>query len=334
MSHEPDSLSHQKSTPSRPGVIGRYAPSPTGPLHLGNLRTALIAWLQARLNGGRFILRMEDLDQPRVKPGCAAQVLADLHWLGLDWDEGPDVGGPNASYDQSQRLTCYEEAFQRLRREGRLFPCYCSRKDIAQAASAPHRDGMGPVYPGTCRGRVLHARSAEALRINGRRPSWRYRVSSKVIRFEDCIVGSFAQNLAEEVGDFVLHRADGLFAYQLAVVVDDALMGITDVVRGEDLLDSTPRQLELFEALGFPAPRFWHVPLVCDERGQRLAKRDGSDSVTSFRERGITSASLVGSMAASLGLAPRGAVLTPRELCDQLDRHTFRAKLSQTSAHA
>ncbi len=305
------------------GVRGRYAPSPTGRLHLGSLRTALLAWLQVRLAGGSLVLRMEDLDTPRVKPGSAEQLLDDLRWLGLDWDEGPGAG-PAGVYTQSQRLELYREALAYLRARGLVFPCTCSRKEIGEA-SAPH--GGTPIYPGTCRDR------GESERDPTRTPAWRFRVGARTVAFEDRVLGLQQENLAEETGDFVLLRADGLFAYQLAVVVDDALMGITDVVRGADLRASAARQIALFEALGYAPPRFWHVPLLLDASGARMSKRDGSDSLQGLRERGLDAAAVIGMLAASLGWVPAGSRLSAAELLAELDQSRFlsglRAPLSR-----
>lgn len=302
---------------------GRYAPSPTGPLHLGNLRTALLAWLQVRRVGGVFVLRMEDLDRPRVVPGSAQQLLDDLRWLGLDWDEGPEgtrakkqgpEGGPFGPYTQSERDHLYEAALAALIERGDVFRCWCSRRDIAEAASAPH--GASPIYPGTCRdlNEAQHAqRQAEKP---DRVPAWRFRVRDTTITFRDELCGEVTQRLADEVGDFVVRRADGLFAYQLAVVVDDLAMQITDVVRGEDLLDSTPRQIALARALGGDPPRYWHVPMMLDEAGERLSKRDGSRSLAELRAAGWTPERVVGHLAATLGWAQEGALLRPHDLLE------------------
>ncbi len=276
-------------------LVGRYAPSPTGPLHLGNARTALLAWLQVRLAGGRFIMRMDDLDLPRVKAGSAAQCLDDLRWLGLDWDEGPDVGGPHAPYEQSQRSDLYEKALSVLHAESFIYRCYCSRRDIREAASAPHQPGHVLRYPGTCRER-------EPDKIPTLPPAWRFKVDNLKINMSDGIVGNYSQRLADEVGDFVVKRRDGLFAYQLASVVDDIAMGVTDIVRGADLLDSAPRQLALVDALGAARPVFWHVPMLCDAKGVRLSKRNGADSLQDMWEQHQRPEAVVGELAASLGL--------------------------------
>lgn len=311
---------------------GRYAPSPTGPLHLGNARTALLAWLQARLSGAAFIMRNEDLDQPRVVEGSAQQIYEDLYWLELDWDEGPDVGGPVGPYDQSERTELYEEALRRLDEAGVVFRCYCSRKDVREAASAPHDNGR-VIYPGTCRFLSEEEEAAVKADKPNRTPSWRYRVPARDLSLEDTIAGRYAQKLDTEVGDFPIRRADALFAYQLAVVVDDGLMGVTDVLRGDDLLSSTPRQVELFEALGFDVPRFWHVPLMCDDEGNRLSKRDGSDSLQMLRERGKSPYEVVGTLAASVGLAEPGEEISVGRLLDRLTIEEFEAALRARSPH-
>ncbi len=296
---------------------GRYAPSPSGPLHLGNARTALLAWLQVRLSGGRFVMRMEDLDRSRVRPGGAKQIIDDLRWMGLDWDEGPDVGGETGPYEQSARDGIYAAALARLRDAHTIFPCFCSRKDIEKAASAPHGSD-GPIYPGTCRDRDLAFKET-----GGGSTALRYRVAAGRIEVEDVVTGSIVQDLSRDVGDFVVRRSDGVFAYQFAVVVDDALMGVTDVVRGVDLRESTPRQLALFRALDLPAPRYWHVPLMADGDGNRMSKRDGSESVMMFRARGGQPAELVGQLATSVGLCPPETSVSVEELLNAHDLSSF-----------
>ena len=293
-------------------VRGRYAPSPTGDLHLGNLRTALLAWLFARCAGGQFVLRVEDLDRPRVRQGATQRMLDDLRWLGIDWDEGPDVGGPYAPYVQSERQSLYVAAMQRLQAAGLLYPCYCSRAEIARAASAPHED-EGPRYPGTCR--HLSDQQRRKLEAAGRRPSLRFRVDDeRVVTFHDLLVGQQQQHVQKVVGDFIVRRADGIFAYQFAVVIDDALMHITQVVRGADLLTSTARQILLYEALGFPVPVFAHVPLVLDSEGKRLSKRLQSEGLEPLRATGATAARVVGQLAAGCGLVEEGTRLSALEL--------------------
>lgn len=304
------------------GVRGRYAPSPTGAQHLGNARTALVAWMQARLQNGVFVMRMEDLDLPRVQPGSAAQILSELEWMGIDWDEGQGVGGVCAPYRQSERNDLYAAALELFDDNGLVFKCVCSRKDIRMAASAPH--GKTPKYPGTCR--------LETPDSHDRPYAWRFRVPNETIGFDDAIAARATQNVETEVGDFVLKRSDGLYAYQLAVVVDDALMGISDVVRGMDLIESTPRQILLFDALGVPPPTFWHVPLMRDGDGRRMSKRFGSTTIESFRAGRGNARQLVGELAASLGLVEPGASLTPRDLLSMYDIETFRRHMQRVCA--
>jgi glutamyl-tRNA synthetase len=239
---------------------GRFAPSPTGTLHLGNLRTALLAWLFARSAGGRFIVRVEDLDRQRVRPGLAEEQLADLRAIGLDWD-GEVVF-------QSARDALYQAALDRLAAAGRLYECFCTRAEIRAAASAPH--GPESAYPGTCL--RLSAEERAARRAAGREPALRVRADAERVAFEDRMLGAHAG----VVDDFVVRRNDGAFAYNLAVVVDDADQGVEEVVRGADLVDSTPRQLFLARLLGLAEPRHAHVPLVLGPDGARLAKRHGA----------------------------------------------------------
>ncbi len=237
-------------------------------------------------------MRIEDLDAPRVRPGAAEAMLEDLRWLGLDWDEGPDVGGPHGPYVQSQRTGHYERAFETLRTGGWLYPCTCSRREIAEAASAP--DGDEPVYPGTCRGGATHP---------SRPPAWRFALPAPPA-FVDVLQGPSSPGLG--AGDFVVRRADGVFAYQLAVVVDDVAMGMTDVVRGDDLRASTPRQVALYRALGAPVPAFMHVPLVLGADGHRLGKRHGSTALAALRAAGHPKEQIVAILAESLGLLEPG----------------------------
>jgi glutamyl-tRNA synthetase len=283
---------------------GRFAPSPTGPLHLGNARTALLAWLAARAARGRLVMRVEDLDRPRVRPGLEPRLLDELRWLGLGWDEGPDLGGRHGPYRQSERGNRHQAALRRLRDAGLAYPCFCSRAEIAASAQAPHGPADdGPRYPGTCR----RLAPAEVARRSGdRAPAWRFRVEPGQVTFDDAVQGSCRFDVAAATGDFVVMRADGVAAYQLAVAVDDAAMEITEVVRGDDLLPSTARQLLLYRALGLPAPRFAHVPLVLGEDGARLAKRHGARSLGELREAGAAPEAVVGLLAASCGLVPAG----------------------------
>jgi glutamyl-tRNA synthetase len=257
-------------------------------------------------------MRVEDLDAARVRPGLEARILDELRWLGLDWDEGPDVGGPAGPYRQSERLAEYAAALGRLREAGLVYPCFCSRAEVAAAAGAPHGPSdEGPRYPGTCAG--LSADEARR-RSASRRPSWRFRAAPGPVRFDDGVHGPRAVDVAAEVGDFVVARADGVPAYQLAVVVDDAAMGVTDVVRGDDLLASTGRQLLLYAALGLAAPRFAHVPLVVGADGERLAKRHGALSLGELRAGGADPRAVVGLLAELSGLAPAGARVAAAEL--------------------
>jgi len=239
-------------------IVGRFAPSPTGPLHFGSLVAAVGSYCLARRAGGRWLLRMDDLDRPRVVPGAADDILRTLEVLGFAWD-GPVLW-------QSGRGEAYAAALEQLRQQGLLYPCACSRREIL--ASAPHPGEEGPVYPGTCRWGLPADRAPRAVRI---------RVPDREIVFTDGVFGCQAQNLAREVGDFVLRRADGLYAYQLAVVVDDAASGVNQVVRGADLLGSTSRQIFLLESLGLPVPAYLHLPLVLNADGSKLSKRDGDD---------------------------------------------------------
>jgi glutamyl-tRNA synthetase len=256
-------------------------------------------------------MRVEDLDGPRVRPGLEARILDELRWLGLDWDEGPDVGGPLGPYRQSERSGRYAAALDRLRAAGLAYPCFCSRAEIAQASQAPHASDEGPRYPGTCRDLPEPERAARAAR---RAPAWRFRVPAGPVSFDDGVHGPCSFDVAATVGDFVVARADGVASYQLAVALDDAAMEITDVVRGDDLLPSTARQILLYRAMGLPLPRFAHVPLVVGDDGERLAKRHGAPSLGELRERGVDPAAVVGMLAAISGLAPPDARVRPAEL--------------------
>ncbi|CAG7647462.1 tRNA glutamyl-Q(34) synthetase GluQRS [Paenibacillus allorhizosphaerae] len=281
---------------------GRFAPTPSGPMHLGNALSALIAWLHIRKDHGQFILRIEDIDTQRSKPEYARQLLEDLRWLGIDWDEGPDVGGPYAPYVQNKRLDRYESALHALEAAGRLYPCYCSRADLAAIARAPHGlASEGPAYAGTCRRLTAAERSTKSA---AKTPSLRFALPDAPLRFVDEIQGP-QQVPAGSGGDFVVKRADGMFGYQLAVVVDDAAMGVTHVVRGGDLLDSTPRQLWLYEALGLPAPAFAHVPLLLGEDGRKLSKRHGAVALRELQAAGAAPEQVVGWLAHVCGLRDR-----------------------------
>jgi glutamyl-tRNA synthetase len=242
-------------------------------------------------------------------------MLDDLHWLGIDWDEGPDVGGPCAPYTQSERQAIYIAYLHRLQEAGLIYPCYCSRAEIARAASAPH-EAEGPRYAGTCR--HLSEEQCHELEASGRRPSLRFRVQDElVVTFHDLLAGRQEQHVQNVVGDFILRRADGIFAYQFAVVVDDALMRINQVVRGADLLASTARQVVLYEALGFAVPFFAHLPLVVDADGKRLSKRLQSEGLEPLRAAGATPAQVVGQLAAGCGLVEKGVAISAIELKQQ-----------------
>ncbi len=286
-------------------ATGRYAPSPTGALHLGNLRTALLAWLFARSHGARFLVRVEDLDTGRVRAGVAEQQLADLAALGLDWD-GPVVR-------QSGRRGLYDDAIARLDGEGRLYACYCTRAEIRDAASAPHGPLPEGAYPGTCR-KLSAAQHAERAR-SGRPPALRLRAESAHVAFVDRLAGP----QVGVVDDLVIRRNDGAPAYNLAVVVDDAQQGVTDVVRGDDLLDSTPRQLHLAALLGLDAPRHAHVPLVLGPDGARLAKRHGAVTLADRAAAGESPAEVRASLAASVGLTEPGESPSMADLLARFD---------------
>jgi glutamyl-tRNA synthetase len=281
---------------------GRLAPSPTGAQHVGNARTYLIAWLSARAQGGQVVLRIEDIDSPRVKAGAAEQACADLRWLGLDWDEGPIF--------QTQRLPWYQEALEELKRRELVYPCTCSRGDIERAASAPHLEHEGPAYPGTCAGRT--ARSSAAL--GDRTFAWRFRVGSGMLEYEDGLVGPMRVDLERAGGDFVVWKSARSPAYQLAVVVDDAAQGVTEVIRGDDLVPSTPRQLLLYRALSLPPPAFAHVPLVVGADGRRLAKRHGDTRLATLRQAGVKGEALIGLLAWSCGWVDRIEPTAAKEL--------------------
>ncbi|HVS15282.1 MAG TPA: tRNA glutamyl-Q(34) synthetase GluQRS [Thermoanaerobaculia bacterium] len=293
---------------------GRYAPSPTGAIHVGNARTALVAWLSIRRAGGCFVWRVEDLDALRVVPGLAAEQQRDLVWLGLDWDEGPERGGDFGPYQQSLRSARYVAALRRLEPRGLLFPCTRSRRELQEIASAPHGPEASP-YPPSLRPRRVEPGWLEAV-LAGRDDgsAVRLRVDPVEVAWEDLAVGPRRERVDREVGDFVLRRRDGLWAYQLAVVVDDLDMAIDEVVRGADLIDSTGRQILLFEALGGPVPRFGHAPLMVSESGEKLSKRHASLTLAALREAGVAPERLVGYLAHTLGLRDRVEPTTPREL--------------------
>ena len=282
-------------------VCGRFAPSPSGRMHLGNLWSCLLAWLSARSAGGRMVLRLEDLDPDRCRPEFCQQVMRDLDWLGLGWDNEPVW--------QSRRSHIYEEYFRALERQGLVYPCYCTRSERL-AANAPHRSDGVAVYDGRCR--ALTEAQRQELEA-GRRPAWRVAVPAEEVGFDDLCRGRCSHRLDTCCGDFILRRSDGVYAYQLAVVVDDALMGVTQVVRGSDLLDSTPRQIWLGRELGFDVPEYAHVPLLLAEDGRRLAKRDRDLELGQLQQR-YTAPELVGVLAHLAGLIPEPAPISPADL--------------------
>jgi glutamyl-tRNA synthetase len=285
---------------------GRYAPSPTGPLHLGNLRTALLAWLYARARGAPFLLRVEDLDQGRVRPGIEARQQRDLRALGLDWDGAP--------LRQSERLPHYVAALEAL--EDLVYPCWCTRAEIRDAASAPHGAPPGGAYPGTCR--ELSAAERTRREASGRPPALRVAAGAEV-SFDDEVHGRHTGL----VDDFVVRRNDGAYAYNLAVVVDDGDTGIGEVVRGEDLLESTPRQLWLAGKLGLSPPAYAHVPLVLGPDGTRLAKRHGAVTLAEREALGEDAAAVRSRLAASVGLCEPGERPSPSELVARFDPRSF-----------
>jgi glutamyl/glutaminyl-tRNA synthetase len=281
------SVVNPQSAIINPKYRGRLAPSPTGHLHLGHARTFWVAQERARANGGKLILRNDDLDAMRFKMEFVDAMLEDLRWFGFEWCEGPDVSGPFAPYNQSGRMEFYRAALEELRAGNFLYPCTCSRKDIQAATRAPHaNDDDEPLYPGSCR----QNRKSE---IGNRKFSWRFRVpDGETISFNDGNRGEQKFIAGKDFGDFVVWRGDDVPAYQLACVVDDAAMGISEVVRGADLLLSTARQILLYQALGVPPPLFFHCELMLDKKGVRLAKRHDALSLRKLRELGETPESL------------------------------------------
>jgi glutamyl-tRNA synthetase len=307
---------------------GRFAPSPTGGLHWGNLLVAFCVWARAYRAGGVSILRMEDIDQPRVLEGAHDEILADLNYLNLIFDEGPQVGGPYPPYVQQQGLHLYDEAAEHLRAQGRVFACTCSRKDLQNVASAPHQGEETVIYPGTCRDKEY------ALVNSSADVAWRFRVNPGQTTFKDVLAGTQIENVSKEVGDFVIKRKDGLWAYHLAVVVDDIRQGVTEVVRGRDLLSSTARQLQLYEALGAQAPLYVHIPLWLDDTGHRLSKRRGDDiqTIGRLRRAGVSPEKILGVVGQALDLCAPGESLAAINLADRLENHVLqRHSVTQNS---
>jgi len=300
-----------RATPPTTAYVGRYAPSPTGDLHLGNALAAVVAWARAQRAGGRCLLRVEDLDRPRVVEGASARIVEDLAALGLTFDREVLV--------QSANLPRYEAALLALRARGSIYACTCSRKELARVASAPHSGEEGPAYPGTCRA------AGHPLDDKDRPVAWRFLVEPGVVVVDDRLAGRVEQDVEREVGDFVVRRRDGVFAYQLAVVVDDAAQGVTEVVRGRDLLSSAPRQALLHRALGATPPAFAHIPLWVDEDGRRLSKRVG-DAPTILRAL-LTRESpgrVLGRIGTALGVCAPGEELSARALADRITDDVLR----------
>ena len=280
-------------------MTGRFAPSPSGRMHLGNVFSAMLAWLSVRSQGGEMVLRIEDLDPDRCRAEYAETLKEDLRWLGLDWDR--------EQTPQSRRSEAYAQCFETLSRQGLVYPCYCSRGEL-HAASAPHASDGRLLYAGTCR-HLTPEQQAEKTKA----PAWRLEVPDKVYGFTDGLQGGFSENLARECGDFIIRRADGVYAYQLAVVTDDADGGVTEVVRGMDLLDSTPRQLYLYELLGLQPPEFYHVPLLTAPDGRRLSKREKDLDMGALREN-HTPEQLLGKLAHLAGLLEKPESVSCEEL--------------------
>ena len=280
-------------------VVGRFAPSPSGRMHLGNLFSALLAWLSVRHAGGTMVLRIEDLDPERCRPEYAAQLKEDLLWLGLDWDV--------EQMPQSRKGGDYAAAFAKLEARGLIYPCYCSRAQL-HAASAPHASDGQHIYPGTCR----HLTDAQRAAMT-KRPAWRLIVPDADISFTDGLQGAYTENLARDCGDFILRRADGVYAYQLAVVYDDAEAGVTQVVRGRDLLPSVPRQMYLQQLLGYKTPDYYHVPLLIAPDGRRLSKRERDLDMARLRAA-YTPWQVIGLLAQLAGLRPTAESVLPEQL--------------------
>ena len=302
----------------RRGYRGRFAPSPTGALHRGNLRTALLGWLVARRRGGEWLLRIDDLDVPRNRPGAEESILADLQWLGLSWD-GPPIR-------QSARRGLYASVLSALRRAGVLYPCRCSRRLLADI-SAPH--GALAVYPGRCRGMP-----PQWGPLAGRLPSWRLRLGPGCLAWPEHGQPDASVDGPGQVGDVVLRRADGLVAYHLATAVDELALGIEEVLRGEDLRASTGAQVAVMSALGASPPRYAHVPLWRDGAGQRLSKREGAEGLAGYRARGLDAAGVIGELAASLDLVPPGSRLSAAELAVGLQAERLERSLAGSDARA
>ena len=296
----------------------RYAPSPTGPLHLGNIRTALITWLHAKLTNAELYLRFDDLDTPRNRSGSVEQIQADLLWLGLDFC--PDI------YFQSNQLTDYEEAFDQLLNRNLIYPCRCSRKEIQNVASPPDSRFAAGRYPGTCHPDKKIQAITESDQL-----AWRFMLADEHLSFEDQIAGKQTENPWQQTGDFVIKRKDGFFAYQLATVIDDRNLDITHVIRGIDLIDSTCRQLALYKAFDIHPPEYWHVPLMLDQNGEKLSKRDGAISLAVYQRQGKRAEDIIGLLAKSLGLIDQETRLSATELLSAISLEKLQASLKKAS---
>ena len=297
-------MEHLKTKNRTDVTVGRFAPSPSGRMHLGNIFSALLAWLSVRAMGGKMVLRIEDLDPDRSKPAFADAIRQDLAWLGLDWDQ--------ESPCQSERTAVYQAAFAQLAAKDMVYPCYCTRAQL-HAASAPHAGDGKTVYSGACRNLSEGERAAMT-----RKPAWRLKCGDGEISFRDGLRGFYREKLQEDCGDFIIRRSDGVYAYQLAVVVDDGETGITQVVRGSDLLSSTPRQIYLYRLLEMEPPEFYHVPLLVAPDGRRLSKRDGDLDLQALRAH-YSAEELIGLLACAAGLLNEPVPCTSQELARQFD---------------
>ncbi len=296
-------------------ICGRFAPTPSGRIHLGNIFCSLLAWLQAKSQGGKIVLRIEDLDSTRCPRANADALAADLEWLGLTWDTGAYCSSNSEDYFQSRRFPIYARYLQRLEEQELIYPCFCSRGEL-HAANAPHLSDGRVIYPGTCRHLTAAQRAAKSAQ---RSPAYRIKVTDSPISFQDGLYGQYTECLAQECGDFIVRRSDGVYAYQLAVVIDDALMQINQVVRGSDLLSSTPMQLYLYQLLQLPAPQFIHVPLLIAPDGRRLAKRDKDLDLDCLRRIYTSPEPIIGYLAYLAGQLSHPEPLKAEELLSCFD---------------
>lgn len=309
--------------------VGRLAPSPTGAQHLGNARTFLVAWLACRQAGGKLLLRIEDLDTPRTKPGATTQAIEDLLWLGLDWDS---IEAEQSFTIQSNREPRYWDVLQQLKQNDLVYPCTCTRTEVEEAASAPHESTLdGAIYPGTCSHRTQL--DAGELDRKGCKFAWRFRMPDGIRQWTDDLFGEHSLNLKDQLGDFVVGRSYGVTAYQLAVVIDDHDFGINHVVRGNDLMFSTYRQIAIYEAMGWDIPAWLHLPLMVGTDGRRLAKRHGDTRLSFYREQGVPSTAIVGYLAMTLGLPKVCESVTPKSLLNEIaQRHDWIQRIPRENA--